>query len=88
MEESEKILDKLKKAMEDGNVETMTDNGNILLTDWTGSGLMLIEETHGMADFGISAFDGGGFIGCHINKDQWETMKEKIDTFLIKKFKG
>lgn len=88
MDDKEKRFEDFKKAVEEGNVETMTDENNILFMDFSGAGLMLIEETHGMADFGFSAFDGGGFTGMFISREQWGEMKTKVDAFIAKRFNG
>jgi hypothetical protein len=66
-------------------VKTLQGEGNedILITDGDAT-LSLVRDVHMGHDglFGFCMSDGGGFTGMIVTKENWESMKMKVDAFL------
>lgn len=60
-----------------------------ILIDDGEARLELIEDVGlGEGYFGFSAVNGGGFTGILVSVDEWEKMKNRVDSFIKKKWPG
>ena len=79
-------IEDLVKAAQEGNVTLMlSDEPDDLLISDGDAKITLIRDAHcGPGVFAFSVSDGGGFTGVLVTRDQWESMKAKVDAFLAK----